>query len=51
MGKNLLRMFFDEFATFLMKEAKGKERYSRSFWQCYCTVEESLKGFCFGCYQ
>jgi hypothetical protein len=31
MGKNLQKMLFGEFATFLMKETKGKERNSISF--------------------
>jgi hypothetical protein len=31
MGKNLLKMLFGEFATFLMKEANGKEGNSGSF--------------------
>jgi hypothetical protein len=31
MGKNLQKVFFGEFATFLMKAAKGKERNSVSF--------------------
>jgi hypothetical protein len=51
MGKHLHKMVFGEFATFLMKEAKGKERNSRSFWQFSCTVEECLKGLWFGCCQ
>jgi hypothetical protein len=31
MGKNMQKMFFGEYATFLMKEAEGTERSSGSF--------------------